>query len=251
MTWHQRRGWCSPRPAAWRLSAAACCTACFQVRDLEPLRFEGNASCRNVHHAVLLWLQTGTIDLVQLSLIKHSSQHCNGPQQLLDAVNKAHTLLSAGGEDQAGSRTTLVLAWWAVGRQPATGPPGGGPARHPPWRQQPPLQEHPQHSCTSEQAVTLHGQLTWPAEFAKRNDASAAADAPLQASGGSPQHVAPAWVPVLDSGNAAMVADNGSAGDGETGRNPKRARLTEVQLPLPPLRFFLTSESEIRDVYGA
>lgn len=183
--------------------------------------------------------------------------------------NLLHGVLP-GGKHQAGSRTTLVLAWWAAGRRPAPGPPGGGPARNPPWRQptslqqpvttaqpasapslQPadpmPQQQSDAAACFPPEPATQPAEPTWPTLFAWPeagiSSAQAMEDAtPLQASAASPQHVSPAWVPVpgADAGGGTAAAAH----------RRKRARLAQKRLPLPPLRFFLTSETEIRDVYG-
>lgn len=181
----------------------------------------------------------------------------------------------AGAKHQEGSRTTLVLAWWAGGRRPAPGPPGSGPARSPPWRQPPSPQQPPAGTaeptpdpsvqpaepappqpldaaaCSMlESAVQpADRQPTWPASFSwPEVGISSAQDlgdaGPMRASATSPQHASPAWV-------AVQGADAGSGAVAAVHRRKRARHAQEERLLLPPLRFFLTSETEIREVYGA
>jgi hypothetical protein len=155
-----------------------------------------------------------------------------------------------GKASQAGNRTTLVLAFWTAGRQPATGHPGGGPARHPPWRQTAQAQQQLQQHLGAQQTEVLQAQQpTWPAAHAWHGDSRAAnSPAPLQPCAHSPQHLAPAWVlvpePNTTSDSISSEADVGAD------QHHSRPECNGVVLPLPPLRFFLTSETEFWDVYG-
>jgi hypothetical protein len=157
-----------------------------------------------------------------------------------------------GQSDQPGSRTTLVLAFWAGGRQPAAGPPGSGPARCPPWRQTAQLQSPLEQGTPLEHPdITQPQPPAWPAAFVWHGDwGPGPRPASLQPSSHSPQSLAPAWVPVQDPQNGTHSSSMCSVASG-SGQQCSRGECEGMALPLPPLRFFLTSETEFEHVYGA
>jgi hypothetical protein len=165
------------------------------------------------------------------------------------AANRV-ALAPVGKADQAGSRTTLVLAFWAAGRQPAKGHPGGGPARHPPWREPVQLQQQPERRLAPQHVGPMQAQeQAWPAALAWHGDLGAAIhQASLQLSTLSPQCLAPAWVQVPERSSATdSVSPEADVG---VDQQHRRSGCNGVLLPLPPLRFFLASEVEFWVVYG-
>jgi hypothetical protein len=114
-------------------------------------------------------------------------------------------------------RTTLVVAWWGVELQPQPGAPGTGPARQMPTAGQPP----------------------WLSDF------------PVPATGSSgPPAGKQEWVPVPPIA-PAWVRTPGQRCDEGSRPAPGgvQQRSISAQLPLPPLRFFLRSASDIRSTY--
>jgi len=167
-------------------------------------------------------------------------------------------------------RTTLVITFWDGSRQPASGAPGSGPACRPPWRHSSPPLPPP----------------AWPAAFqsphptqlnSKSACAQPSAQPPIQASsergeGGvesgtgetSPAfqavkdaavRVAPVWVPIHVPPN---VSPHDSASGGYSKRKRRKMHSAVADgatgaaycIPLPPLRFFLRSATEVSDIYG-
>ena len=160
---------------------------------------------------------------------------------MLAAAESRNAPYPCAGTADSESRVTLVLTWWTADRVAVEGLPGSGPARHPPWRQPGTSQQSP----------------AWPAAFSsdESSDGKQPATAcgfgpravqPLTLSTASPRHVCPAWTTV--GSEQQEGGDNLQQGPASK-RRRKGVSLPAMPLPMPPLRFFLTSRAQIRDTY--
>ena len=173
-----------------------------------------------------------------------------------------------GSEDA--QRTTFVVTFWNGNRTAAVGASGSGACRQPAWRQ--PASSPSLPSCASHLPATMRSTdagpdgtpVAWSAAFKQTTfDANIAMLGAVTSSDISnmllcvkeAHLVAPVWLSVNSS--TGCTAFNVNSCDTP---NVKRPRLGPAHVsgaqetlpplfPLPPLRFFLTNETEIVNIY--